>query len=70
MTLYNMLLWKHTQSHDRCRLVFPLRTWLYGNSKSDDLTFSFVSAYFFSVLQTCCENSSVTIQATVVFFVQ
>lgn len=54
MRLYkHTVLWKHVQSHDRCRLVFPLRTWLYGNSKSDDLTFSFVSAYFFSVLQTC-----------------
>lgn len=33
----------HLQSHYKCWLLFPLRTWLYGNSKSDDL-FSFPSS--------------------------
>lgn len=35
-------------------LVFPLRAWLYGNIKCEDLIFfSFLFAYCFSVLQKC-----------------
>lgn len=49
---------KHLQSHDTCRLVFPLQAWLYGNIKFVELIcfpfFLLISFFFFfSVLQKC-----------------